>query len=175
LHSADDVATEWLKRYSSYEVNALDNNNNDNQCRFYTSLMLSLSYKRQCSSAEGNANMLTHYVVRKHLSFFNWHFQWFCVYCFVSIPLLPLPRSICNRRCSSVCLLATLRKNFVMDLHEILRESWQWASEQMIKFWWRSGSRIQLRIATLVRGALAEVCTVPVLLVFKCQIKTTQS
>jgi len=27
-----------------------------------------------------------------------------------------------------------------MDLHEIFREGWQWASEQMIKFWWRSGS-----------------------------------
>jgi len=39
-----------------------------------------------------------------------------------------------------VCLLATLRKNFCMDLHEIFRESWQWASEQMVKFWWRFGS-----------------------------------
>ena len=65
LHSADDVATEWLKTYSSYEVNALDNNNNDNQGRFFTGLMLSLSYKWQCSSTEGNANMLKHYVVRK--------------------------------------------------------------------------------------------------------------
>jgi len=43
----------------------------------------------------------------------------------------------------------------------------------MIKFWWRSGSRIrkriririQIRIATLVRRALTEVCTVPVLIV----------
>ena len=35
----------------------------------------------------------------------------------------------------SVCLLATLRKNFQMDLHEIVWEGWQWASEQMIKFW----------------------------------------
>jgi len=39
-----------------------------------------------------------------------------------------------------VCLLATLRKNFQKDLHEICREVWQWANEQMIKFWWRSGS-----------------------------------
>jgi len=23
-----------------------------------------------------------------------------------------------------------------MDLHEIFREGWQWASEQMITFWW---------------------------------------
>jgi len=42
-----------------------------------------------------------------------------------------------------------------------------WAVEQMIKFWWRSGSQIQIwiHITTLVRPALAEVCTVPVLLV----------
>ena len=32
-----------------------------------------------------------------------------------------------------VCLLATLRKNFQTDLHEISREGWQWASEQTIK------------------------------------------
>jgi len=37
--------------------------------------------------------------------------------------------------CLSVCLLATLRKNFQTDLHEIFREGWQWSSEQMIKFW----------------------------------------
>jgi len=57
-----------------------------------------------------------------------------------------------------------------MDLHEIFREGWQLASgEQMIKFWWRSRSGIQIRIqiciTTLVRHALAEVCIVPVLLV----------
>ena len=51
------------------------------------------------------------------------------------------PWRICFRRCLSVCLpvcllLATLRKNFVTDLHEIFREGWQWASEQLIKFWW---------------------------------------
>ena len=83
----------------------------------------------------------------------------------------PPPRRICFRRCSSVCLLASLRKNFRTDLHEIFREGWQWASEQIVKFWWRSGSpiciRIRIRIATLVRRALAEVCTVPVLLVLK--------
>jgi len=27
-----------------------------------------------------------------------------------------------------------------MDLHEIFREGWQWANEQMIKVWWQSGS-----------------------------------
>jgi len=37
--------------------------------------------------------------------------------------------------CLSVCLFATLRKNFRnMDLHEIFREDWQWTSEQTIKF-----------------------------------------
>ena len=68
-----------------------------------------------------------------------------------------------------VCLLATLRKNFWTDLHEIFREGWQWANEQTIKFWWRSGSRIRIRIriTTLVRRALADVCIVLVLLVEK--------
>jgi len=35
----------------------------------------------------------------------------------------------------------------------------------MIKFWWQSGSRIQVWITTLVRHALADVSTVPLLLV----------
>jgi len=47
-----------------------------------------------------------------------------------------------------VCLLATLRKNFCRDLHEVFRESWHWASEQMIKFCWRSTAE-----ATGARGA----------------------
>jgi len=76
-------------------------------------------------------------------------------------------RRLCFRRCSSVCLLATLHKNFRTDLHAIFRESWQWANEQMIKFWWRSGSRI----ATLVKRAVAEACTVPVFLVFNAAEK----
>ena len=46
-----------------------------------------------------------------------------------------------------------------------LPEGWQWLIEQMIKFWWRSGSQIRIGITTLVRRVLAEVCTVPVLLV----------
>jgi len=37
--------------------------------------------------------------------------------------------------CLSICLLATLRKNFRTDLHEIFTEGWQWANEQTIKFW----------------------------------------
>jgi len=68
--------------------------------------------------------------------------------------------------CLFVCLfIASLRQNFRTDLHGIFREGWQWANEQKIKFWWLSGSRIRIRIATLVRRALAEVGTVPVLLV----------
>jgi len=67
--------------------------------------------------------------------------------------------------CLFVFLLATLRKNFRTDLHEIFREGWQWTNEQMTKVWWRSGSRIRIRIETLLRRALAEVCTVPVLVV----------
>jgi len=34
-----------------------------------------------------------------------------------------------------------LHKNFQTDLHEISREVWQWANEQMITFSWQSGSR----------------------------------
>jgi len=45
-----------------------------------------------------------------------------------------------------VSLLATLSKSFQMDLHEIFTEGWQWANEQMIKFWWLSGSPILFRI-----------------------------
>jgi len=80
--------------------------------------------------------------------------------------LLPLPRSICNRRFLYVYLLATVHKNFWTDLHEIFREGCQWANEQMINFWWQSGLWIQIRTTTLVRRALAEVCTLPVLLVY---------
>jgi len=78
---------------------------------------------------------------------------------------LPPPTRLCFRCCLSVCLLATLRKNFWTDMNEIPREGWQWTNEQVVKIWWRSGSRIRIRIriATLVRRALAEVCTVPVL------------
>jgi len=47
-----------------------------------------------------------------------------------------------------VGLLATLRKSFQTDLHDIFREGWQWANKQMIKFWWQSASRI--RIATKI-------------------------
>jgi len=97
--------------------------------------------------------------------------------------LLPPPRRIiivvvCLSVCF-FCLLATLCKNFQTDLYEIFREGWQWASQQTINFWWRSGSRIRMRIrirfriATLVRRALAEVCTVPVLLVLYLNLPDT--
>jgi len=47
---------------------------------------------------------------------------------------------VCLFVCWFVCLLATLSKSFRTDLYEIFREGLQWASEQMITFWWRSGS-----------------------------------
>jgi len=93
---------------------------------------------------------------------------------YLELLFLPPPRRISNRRlsvCLSVYLLATLRKNFQTDLHEIFRNGWQWANEQRIKFWRRSGSRIRMQIpiriciATLVRRALVEACTVPLLLI----------
>ena len=74
--------------------------------------------------------------------------------------------------CLSVCLslsVSNFSQKLGTDLHEIFRKSWQWAGEQMIKFWWRSGSqiriRIWIRIETLVRRGLAEICIAPVLLV----------
>jgi len=53
---------------------------------------------------------------------------------------LPPPRRLCCRRCLSVCLLETSRRNSRTDLPEFFREYCQWANEKMIKFWWRSGS-----------------------------------
>jgi len=58
---------------------------------------------------------------------------------------------LCFRRCLSVYLLATLRKNFQTDLHEIFREGWQWANERMIKFQWRSGHRLDTGIVLRIR------------------------
>jgi len=75
----------------------------------------------------------------------------------MSLDLLPPPRGYVS---VIVCLSVSIRT----DLHEIFRESWQWANEQMIKLWWRS--RSQIGIATLVRRALVDVFTVPVLLVY---------
>ena len=42
--------------------------------------------------------------------------------------------------CLFVCLLVTLQKNFPADLNETFRECWQWADEQVVKFWWQSWS-----------------------------------
>jgi len=78
------------------------------------------------------------------------------------VQFLPPPTRLCFRRClsvcPSVCVLATLRKNFQTDLHEIFREGWQWASEQMIEFLQAIRIRdpdlriwTRIRIATLVR------------------------
>ena len=38
-----------------------------------------------------------------------------------------------------VCLTVTLHKYFQTDLHETFSEGWQWANEQVFKFWWQSG------------------------------------
>jgi len=63
-----------------------------------------------------------------------------CLYPLYAWLLLPSPRRLCFRCCLFVCLLATLRKNFRTDLHDMFCEGWQWISEQLFKFWWRSGS-----------------------------------
>ena len=71
----------------------------------------------------------------------------------------------------SVCLSVInfaqkLRNGFARNFQGRLAMG-QWT----IKFWWRFGSwirirtRIQVRVATLVRRALVETCTVPLLLV----------
>jgi len=69
-------------------------------------------------------------------------------------------------------------KNFQTDLHEIFREGFEWTDEQMIKFWWRSGSGIWIwigiQLTTLVRRVFAEVCTV-LLLVWIAIIATMNS
>jgi len=109
-----------------------------------------------------------------------------------------LGQGACNRRYLFVCLLATLRKNLRMDLHENNRDDWQWAIEQTVKFWYRSGSPSEYRdcfpyssllgkwltdinlllilirqMAALVRRALAEVCKVTVLLVTSGKVNNT--
>ena len=75
------------------------------------------------SEARGRARAIQFYIL------FDW-----------TLFLLHPPRWLCNRCCLSVCLLTTLRKNFRTDLHKIFREAWQWAIEQLVKFWWRFGS-----------------------------------
>ena len=55
--------------------------------------------------------------------------------------LLPLPRRLCFCHCLFVCLfVSNFAQKLQTDLHEIFREGWQWASKQMIKFWWWPGS-----------------------------------
>ena len=73
---------------------------------------------------------------------------------------LPPTRRICNRHCLSVCLSSC---NFAQKLRHWF--AGKVGNRTNDKVWWRSESRIRIRIATLVRRALAEVCTVPVLLV----------
>jgi len=79
------------------------------------------------------------------------------------------PRRICFCRCLFICLLATLRKYFQMDLHEIFREGWLWASEQMIKFLWQSTNRllpvsilplptVEINVTSLASGCTLYCC-----------------
>ena len=74
----------------------------------------------------------------------------------MKMKLLPPPRRICNRGCLSVCLLGTLCRNFQMDLHEIFGEDWQWACEQMLKFWWESLSPSGYRDCFLALSLLGD-------------------
>jgi len=66
--------------------------------------------------------------------------------------------------CLSVCLATETSERICMKFSGKVGNG---PMNKMIKFWWRSGSRIRkrIRIAILVRRALAEVCTAPVLLV----------
>jgi len=75
-----------------------------------------------------------------------------CLYSLYAwLPLLSPPRRLRFRRCLSVCLFATVRKNLQTDLHEIFRKGWQWASEQIVKFCWRSGSLSDTGIVFWIR------------------------
>jgi len=76
--------------------------------------------------------------------------------------LLPPLRRICIRRCLFVCLSVCEQlcaKTSERMCMKFSGKVWQWASEQRIKFWSRSGSRIHF-------ATLGELCTVPVLLVY---------
>ena len=78
-----------------------------------------------------------------HINSFYHSFPMCSFYCHTSCVTvceswLPPPRRICNRHCLFVCQLATLHRNLWTVLHEIFRKGWQWANEQMIKFWWQS-------------------------------------
>jgi len=53
------------------------------------------------------------------------------------ITLLTSAKRLCNRGCLSVSNLG--KKNLRTDLHNIYREGWRWASEQMVELWWRCG------------------------------------
>jgi len=52
--------------------------------------------------------------------------------------------------CLYVCLLATLRKNFPTDLHEIFSEGWQWANEQNDRI------LVAIRITVWIQGLFSE-------------------
>jgi len=64
--------------------------------------------------------------------------------------LLPPPRRSCFRRCLFVCLSVS---NFVQELPNgfALTFTEDWTNEQMIKFWWRSGSDFDIGIVVRMR------------------------
>jgi len=100
--------------------------------------------------------------------------------CWNMFTYLPPPRRLCFRRCFflSVCLLATLRKT---SKRICMKFSWRvgsdWPMNERLHLGGDPypGARIPIRIririwirihiVTVIRRALAEVCTVPVLLV----------
>ena len=72
----------------------------------------------------------------------------FVLYVFITKEvMLPLiPRVLFYRRRLSVGLsLSNSVQTLQTDLHEIFREDWQWVSEQMVRFWWPSGSPSRYR------------------------------
>jgi len=64
-------------------------------------------------------------------------------------------RCLCVFVCLSVCLLATLHKNFQTNLHDIFREGWQWADEQIVKFW-----LVAIRITVWIQGLFSGFVTI---------------
>ena len=111
---------------------------------------------------------------RKKASLVNFYSNQDPFYCIVQSPLnhsywkrtklLPPPRRICNCRCLSVCwqLCAETSKRICRKF------SGKVGNGPMNKWLNFAGIRIRIQIATLVRRALAEVCTVAVLLVYTC-------
>jgi len=112
-------------------------------CHYWRRKVISTGLANEVRQWLGNTNMFAqsklHLYIVHHLIFefgnnYMLNFKW-------------LVSQLCyNYLCQGgyvfviVCLLATLCKNFQTDLYEIFMEGWQWANEQMVKFWWWSGS-----------------------------------